>query len=223
MPTPTKPFSCVIAFVLVGACAQGVLRVDQDRYSAGTSLQSLQGSVILGPPDGDRFGLVVPPASISDDGPGTIGRAVRIGDRIEFIAQAHDAPDRYQVVWTGAREATTSGVSLRGVTQVILRDDAGDEALRIRYQFNQLEIIWDGDSPGPVTLQPSVPHEVSVVLHMRGATSAADVTVTQGDTVILSRPNLSLIDGEFTRLEVVEVRTDVDYYMKDLIAVAAED
>lgn len=215
----SKSIITVAAIALLSGCATGILRVDQDRYNDGTSLQFLQGSSLVGLPDGDRIGLVVPPAFVTDDTSEGLGRAVRIGDRIEFTTvNDHSVPDRYQIVWTGARLSQS-----QAVTNIILRDDAGDEALRIRYQLNEIDVIWGDDVGLAPVFQPHIPHEVRIILHMNGAAAAADVTITQGITVILDSKNLDLIDREFSRLDVIEIRTQTDYEMKDLIAITQQN
>lgn len=208
--------SISVASILLSGCASGVLRVDQDRYNHGATLQN---GTILGPPQGDFFENIVPPAFVTDDTPGDIGRAIRIGDRILFSTVSdHAIPDRYQIVWTGVRSSVG-----QAVTNIILRDDAGDEALRVRYQLNDIDVIWGDDVGLSPAFHSQAPHEVRIILHMNGASTSADIIITQGSSVIMDRRNLDLIDREFSRLDVVEVRTQTDYHMKDLVAVALDD
>ncbi|MDU0356279.1 hypothetical protein RS130_22460 [Paraglaciecola aquimarina] len=212
-----------IVLVLMSSCVSGILNVDQDRYSAGTSLDMLPSKVILGPPDGDRFGTLYAPVFVTDDTAFDLGRAIRIGERAEFKTDPeHAVPDRYQIVWTGSRESIG-----RVVTNIIFRDEQGDEAVRVRYELNRIDVVWGDDvGIGYATLQPNLPHEIRVVLDMNGGHSAgyaANVTITQGDEVILERNNLDFIDSAFRRLDVVEVRTQTNYDIKDLIAITLQD
>ncbi len=215
----SKPLIISTVVALLSGCASGILQVDQDRYNNGDSLQYFQNSIILGPPEGDSFGLIVPPAFVTDDTPGDMGRAVRIGDRIEFnTVKNHSVPDRYLITWTGTRQSQG-----QAITDIILRDDAGHEAFRVHYQLNDIDIIW-GDDVGLVpATQPQLPHEIRITLHMKGANVAADIMITRNDEVIMDRKNLDLIDREFSRLDVIEVRTQTNYDMKNLVAITLND
>ena len=211
-----RPLIALTTATLLGGCASSfILNVDQNLYGDGFDLQDQQGSFISGEPGSDSFGIMVPLVDVTDDAPNGLGLAVRVGNRAEFNTADHTPPERYQVVWQGARTAQSSATS-----RIIFRDDAGHQAVRIEYQGNQLQPVWASNGgPGPISLNPSIPHEVRVTLNMTGATASADVRVTQNGQVILDRPNLRFIDGDFRSLDVVEVRSQTDYFMKNLVAV----
>ncbi|MFP7570414.1 hypothetical protein [Marivita sp. S2033] len=213
MITHTRFSLAVATFAALGACGvSGILRVDQDRYSNGFAL--LRSTTILGPPEEDSIGEIRPPVRITDATPFDMGRAVLIGDRAEFLTDPnHTVPSRYQIVWTGARTSVSDAVN-----NIILRDDDGREALRIQYTLNRIDAIWADDvGLAPGTLNASLPHEVRIILYMTGV-KRADVTATRDGEVLFQRTGIELIDSGFSRLDAVEVRSQTDYFMRDLVA-----
>lgn len=107
-----RPLIALTTATLLGGCASSfILNVDQNLYGDGFDLQDQQGSFISGEPGSDSFGIMVPLVDVTDDAPNGLGLAVRVGNRAEFNTADHTPPERYQVVWQGARTAQSSATS----------------------------------------------------------------------------------------------------------------
>ncbi len=199
-----------------------ILRLNLSTYAAGVSLEPLENGVIPGLPDNDTFGQINPNVAVVENvSPVLPGKAVHLSPQVtnaavmELKTAPHDIPEQYRIGWRGMRNSIDTSP-----TNIILRDDAGREALRIRISDNRLEFISDQPESNPhFQFSTLSTHDVAITLEMSGA-PAARIQVDEPDGRTYQTPRLGLVDSDFRKLEVIEVHSAGEYLIRDVVVVA---
>ncbi|MCG8668186.1 MAG: hypothetical protein MI867_02140 [Pseudomonadales bacterium] len=214
-------FLIVMAVVLSGCGASGILKANLDNYPSGTSLDLLASQSIPGAPDGDMTLFVVPNVFVTDTGTDLMtGNSLQINGRVNYTTADHEDPSRYQIYWRGVRNNYLSEDSY-----IRLLDDSGDPAMNIRFSGGQIFVETGEHISLPIPRYSRIGvHEISITINMSGAPNV-EVEIIEDGTTIFNSPasGLDLIDNSFSDLTTVQFESyNTNYFMQDLIVTAHE-
>lgn len=199
MKISSKAVAMAFSALSLGGCAEVILNSNLNQFQDMAFLDFFEGGPIPGLPEGDAIGQVFAPASVQTDPvPGISGRAMQINGRVQLNTADHSQPEIYQVAWVGLRDNQAPTP-----TRITLRDEAGDVALRIEFEPQGISIV-SGTITGlaPAPYSTTVAHVVSIVIRP-GQPDGVDVKITQGDTVLLDRARLEVLDPDFDTLDEI--------------------
>jgi len=209
-------FAILVAALVLSGCSAPVLR---EGIAASKNVVALKllGTEQEGPPLEVTWRVLTPPAIILPDRDGTqAGASLRIGGSAAMQTAPHKVPVRYNVSWSGLRDANAETP-----TKITLRDAAGARAVVLQFQKGHLRVLTADKEFSEPKYSTTQAHRVSIILNM-GPNPTIAVNINQGEETLYTTHPLNVLDPAFSSLDTIDIDVSSsggDYYIAEFAAV----